>query len=165
MTRILNRLAIALGVVGALLLAVGQFGLLAGTPPGDLGVRDGRLKAPSTTPNSVSSQARLWPDHPRRDDAYIAPLPAPGDGQAKLARLKAIVEAQSGATVVESRPDYLYAQYRSRLLGFVDDAEFWLDARQGVIHVRSASRLGYHDLQVNRQRIETLRERFVASAD
>ncbi|HRD85765.1 MAG TPA: DUF1499 domain-containing protein, partial [Rubrivivax sp.] len=58
-------LLIALGVV---LLVVGaRFGLLEGRRPAYLGIKDGRLARPSATPNSVSSQADLWPGHPQRD--------------------------------------------------------------------------------------------------
>lgn len=53
--------------------------------------------------------------------------------------------------------DYLYAQFTTRWLGFMDDVEFWLDRRAGVIHVRSASRLGRRDFGVNRARVEALR--------
>jgi uncharacterized protein (DUF1499 family) len=119
-------------------------------------VQGGRLKAPSDTPNSVSSQADLWPQHPQQAYARIAPLAAP-DGTAALARLKALVEATPGATVVDARPDYLYARFSTRWLKFVDDAEFWFDPAAGVIQVRSASRLGRKDFGVNRARVEALR--------
>ena len=55
-------------------VAAGQLGLLQGTAPTDLGVRDGKLKPPSMTENSVTSQAALYPDHPQRKYADIAPL-------------------------------------------------------------------------------------------
>ena len=61
-----------------------------------------------------------------------------------------------GATVIEEKPNYLYAEFRTKLLGFVDDVEFLLG--DGVIHVRSASRLGRRDFGVNRRRIESLRK-------
>lgn len=96
-------------VMSLALLAVvaGQLGFLQGAPPADLGVRDGKLKPPSMTENSVSSQAALYPDHPQRHYADIAPLPVKGDGPATLARIKAIVEGMEGARVVKSDPDYL----------------------------------------------------------
>ncbi len=68
----------AVVVAGALLLA-GQLGVLKGHAPGDLGVQNGRLKPPSWTPNSVSSQADLYPDHPQKDYARIAPIQFTGD--------------------------------------------------------------------------------------
>jgi uncharacterized protein (DUF1499 family) len=157
--------ALLLGLVllpGTLLLAAGQLGLLRGTPPTDLGVRDGRLKAPSLTPNSVSSQAALWTGHPRAADAQIDALALSGSGPETLARLAALVAATPGAKVVETRPDYLRAEFATRWLGFVDDVEFWFDPSAGVIQVRSASRLGEGDFGVNRARVEELRRRLAA---
>ncbi|MDN5936958.1 MAG: DUF1499 domain-containing protein, partial [Nitrosospira sp.] len=75
-------IVVALIVIAGLI--VGQLGLLKGTPPTDLGVREGRLKPPSNTPNSVSSQASLYPDHPQRAYASIAPLPLKGDADTTL---------------------------------------------------------------------------------
>lgn len=141
-----------------LLVVTGQAGLLRGQPPADLGVRDGKLKRPSHTPNSVSSQAGLWPDHPQARDAGIAPLPAQTGGEGPLARIQALVAAMPGATVIKAEPDYLHAAFTTRLLKFTDDAEFWFDPAAGVVQVRSASRLGRKDFSVNRQRIEALRE-------
>lgn len=148
---------IALVVIAGLL--AGQLGLLKGTPPTDLGVHEGRLKPPSKTPNSVSSQASLYPDHPQRSYADIAPLPGNGDPEATLDRIASIVEAMDGARIVRKEPGYLYAQFTSRLMKYVDDTEFWLDPAAGVIQVRSASRLGSSDLGVNRKRIEFIRQK------
>lgn len=153
-------LAVALPL---LLLAAGQAGLLRGTPPTDLGVRDGRLKPPSTTPNSVSSQADLWAQHPMQDYARIAPLALKGSGPATMAQIKRIVEALPGAKVVESRGDYLYVQFTTRWMKFVDDAEFWFDPVHAVVQVRSASRLGRKDFGVNRARIEAIRQALAGS--
>ena len=148
---------IAVVVIAGLL--AGQLGLLKGTPPTDLGVHEGRLKPPSKTPNSVSSQASLYPDHPQRSYAEIAPLPGNGDPEAALDRIASIVEAMDGARIVRKEPGYLYAQFTSRLMKYVDDAEFWLHPAAGVIQVRSASRLGSSDLGVNRKRIEFIRQK------
>lgn len=145
-------LALALG-----LLALGQLGGLAGQPPADLGVRQGRLKPPSVTPNSVSSQAMLYPDHPRRETAQIAPLGRPGQARATLDLVAEVVAGMPGAQVVTRRPDYLYVQFTTRWLKFVDDVEFWADPVAQVVQVRSASRLGRSDFDLNRQRIEVVR--------
>lgn len=155
----LKWLGIGAAVLAALLWIAGQAGLLSGTPPGDLGVRDGKFGRPSETRNSVSSQARLWPGHTQREYAEIAPLALRGDGAATIARLKTLMQTEPGATIIESRADYLYVQYTSRLLKFVDDVEFWFDPADGVIQVRSSSRIGRSDFGVNRRRVEALRER------
>ena len=157
--RLLKWIGIGMAVLAALTLLAGQLGFFEGTSPDDLGVRDGRLKRPSETPNSVSSQVRLWPDHPQREYADIAPLALRGDGPTTIAKLKQLVQVQTGARIAESRADYLYVQYTSRWLRFVDDLELWFDPATGVIQVRSSSRLGRSDFGVNRQRVEALRAR------
>ncbi len=150
-------LVIAVVVLALLALGAGQMGLLRGSVPTDLGVRDGKLKAPSATANSVSSQAALHPDHPQRNQAAIAPLPLKGDGRATLARIRAIVETMEGGGVVKSESDYLHAEFTTRLMGFVDDVEFWFDPVAQAIQVRSASRIGRSDFDANRKRIEDVR--------
>ena len=153
---------IALAVVAVLLAA--RFGVFAGRMPADLGLRDGKLKPPSRTENSVSSQADLWPDAPQKDYARIAPLPlVGGDAKATIARIAAVVEDLPGARIVERRDDYLYAQFTTALMRYVDDVEFWADPAAGVVQVRSASRLGSKDFGVNRARIESIRARLGAS--
>ena len=161
-----------LAVAGAALVVVvvtavagaARLGALSGSGPGNLGVREGRLAPPSPTANSVSSQARLHPGHPMQVGAMIAPLAAPADPGATLARIEAIVAAMPEARVVERTPGYLRVEFTSRWLRFVDDAEFWSDPAQGVVQVRSASRLGRKDFGVNRARIEAIRERLGAAA-
>ncbi len=161
-----KRLLVAIAVSLVAAFVAGQFGLLQGSAPTDLGVRDGRLKVPARIPNSVSSQAGLHADHPMRESASIAPLqlkPGDRDGATTLAALKAIVEALPGARIVTSDATYLYAEFTSQWFRFVDDTEFWLDPAAGVIQVRSASRLGESDLGVNRKRIEGIRAQLSAA--
>ena len=152
---LISALVLVLASIGA-----GRLGLLQSSAPQDLGVRNGRLKPPSETPNSVSSQAALYPEHPRHADAQIAPLHYQGDATAAMARLQTLVEETEGARLVKSEPGYLYATYTTPLMHFVDDVEFWLDPAAGVIQVRSASRIGHGDMGANRKRIEALRSRF-----
>lgn len=162
--KILRALLLVLLVAALLLLAAGQAGLLRGTMPGDLGLRDGRLKPPSRTDNSVSSQAALH-SGAGADYARIEPIrfdPATRDGAAALTAIGAIVLKMPGARIVQSGPDYLYVQFQTRWLKFVDDAEFAVIGSEPVIHVRSASRIGRKDLGVNRARIESIRAAFAA---
>ena len=74
-----------------------------------------------------------------------------------MARQKAVLEAVPGATVIEARPDCLYAQFRSRWLGLVDDAEIGFDPRAPVVPARAASRLGRRDCGARRTHIEAVR--------
>jgi uncharacterized protein (DUF1499 family) len=154
---IIKWLVIAVLLVIVLAVAAGQLGFLQGTAPNDLGVHDGKLKPPSMTENSVTSQVALYPDHPQRKYADIAPLRVKGEGPATIAQIKALVEGMDGAKVMKSEPGYLYAQFTSKLMKYVDDVEFWFDPAANVIQVRSASRVGRGDLGVNRKRIEAVR--------
>ena len=147
----------ALAVVALLLAA--RVGAFTGKAPTNIGVRDGKLKPPAKTPNSVTSQADLWPDAPRKDDARIAPIALQGDGKATIASIAKVIEDLPASHIVERRDDYLYAQFTTALMRFTDDVEFWFDPAAGVIQVRSASRVGRKDFGVNRARIENIRER------
>lgn len=122
--------------------------------PDNLGVKDGRLAPPKSSPNSVSSQA-----DPADAEHYVAPIPYKGDSLAAMAAVRKAVEGMQDATVIRQEGGYLYAEYRTKLMRFVDDVEFYYDAKAGLIHVRSASRLGRRDFGVNRARVEALRAR------
>ena len=155
---IVRWLLIAAVVLVIATVVAGQAGALQGRAPQDLGVRDGRLKPPPETPNSVSSQAALYPAHPLRAEAEIAALPlVGGDAPATMARIRTIAEAMPGASVVKAEGDYLYVRFTTRLMKYVDDAEFWADPAARVVQVRSASRVGRKDFGVNRARIEAIR--------
>ena len=97
-------------------------------------------------------------DEPLRTH-QIAPFAGGPDPDAAFARLKSLVADTKRTTVLIEEDDYLHAACRTRV-GFVDDLELLLCREEGVIHVRSASRIGGHDLGVNRRRVERLRRRF-----
>ena len=147
-----------LGVIGG-----GQAGFFGGSAPTDLGVRGGKLKPRSATDNSVTSQAVLYPDQPQHVAAQIAPLTIRGSGPATIATVKSIVEAMPGTKVVTSDADYLYAQFTTPFMKFVDDVEFWFDPIAQVIQVRSASRIGQSDMGLNRKRVEAVRAALATS--
>ncbi|MEO8600206.1 MAG: DUF1499 domain-containing protein [bacterium] len=147
-------------VIPLLVLSAGQAGLFKGKQPTDLGLHDGQLKPPRADAwNSVSSQAAL---HPHTDYHVIAPLAYQGDGKAAFARLTSIVRGMRGASVISVEPGYLYAQFQTPLMKFIDDVEFALNEQAGVIQMRSASRLGSKDFGVNRKRLEAVRSAFAA---
>ena len=157
---IVKYLLIALLLLVALMVVAvtaGQLGLLAGKPPDDLGLRNGQLKAPSRTNNSVSSQAALHGDHPMRSKAEIAALPMTGDVQATMTRLQTVVAGMPGARIVKSEPAYMRAEFTTRWMKYTDDVEFAVDEVGRVVHVRSASRLGQEDFNANRARVEAIR--------
>ena len=122
--------------------------------PENLGVTSGRFTPCRRTPNCVSSQA-----DPADTEHYIAPIPFRGDA---IAAVRTALAAMPRATIVSEKQNYLYAEFRSKLLGFVDDVEFFFDG--SAIQVRSAARLGRRDFGVNRNRIERLRARLSRQA-
>jgi uncharacterized protein (DUF1499 family) len=122
--------------------------------PDNLGVKGGRLAPPKSTPNCVSSQA-----DPADAEHYIAPMPFKGDAAAAMAAVRKAVEGMRDATIIRSEGGYLYAEFRTKTLRFVDDVEFYFEEKTGRIDVRSASRLGRRDFGVNRARVESLRAR------
>lgn len=125
-----------------------------GKRPTNLGVRDGRLASCPNKPNCVSSQAQS-------KKHFVEPIRLSGDATTAMRKIGAVVAAMPLTHVVESRPDYLYAEFSTPLMGFVDDVEFYCDGKQ--IHVRSASRLGYSDMGVNRKRVEAVRKAFAGA--
>ena len=141
--------------MGILLTPVVVLGFLSFTakPPHNIGPNNGRLSDCPKSPNCVCSQAS--------DDLhFIEAIVIPENCEEPLKRMREIVSKMPGATVVDQRPNYLYAVFRSRIFRFPDDVEFLLDDAAGVIQVRSASRVGKSDLGVNRSRVEQIRARF-----
>lgn len=129
--------------------------IFSGTKPDNLGVNSGKLAACPNSPNCVSSQS------PTSDEThFIQPLKYSSTKEKALADLKNVIESEDRTTIINETSDYLYAEFKSALMGFVDDVEFYLDSNTNTIHVRSASRLGQSDLGVNRKRVETIRTKF-----
>lgn len=129
----------------------------SGTRPDTIGVKDGQLAAVPSSPNCVSSQA------PEGDaEHYIAPLTFSGSAGEAIAKAKSIVASMERTEIITESSNYLYAEFTTKLMGYVDDVEFYADDAAKTLHVRSASRLGKSDLGLNRQRIESIRAQFGA---
>jgi uncharacterized protein (DUF1499 family) len=126
----------------------------AGERPSDLGVSDGQLLPCPDSPNCVSSQST-------DQEHYIDPLALESSASEALAKLKEVIQAMERTSIIEEADNYLYAEFKSAKMGFVDDVEFYVDKESKLIHVRSASRVGYGDLGVNRKRIDAIRQGFV----
>lgn len=126
----------------------------AGTPSIDGGGTPQTLEPCPASPNCVSSLAQ---------DEMHAIEPFRYETGTEAAR-KALLEALSATprvTVTVETNRYIHAEARTRLFRFVDDLEFLFDEDEATIHIRSASRVGYGDMGVNRKRLESIRERFL----
>lgn len=125
--------------------------MFAGKRPINIGVQESKQLAPCpSSPNCVNSQSQ--------DTQHkIEPLTYESTPTQVMANLKTVIQNMERTTIITETENYLYTEFKSKLMGFVDDVEFFLDPSAKVIHVRSASRLGDSDLGVNRKRIETIR--------
>lgn len=122
----------------------------AGHPPENLGLRNGQLGPCPESPNCVLSQ------HP--DEAHaIEPISYTGEPSKAQDTLLKVLSVVPRTTVLESTDSYIRVEFQTQLMGFVDDGEFYFPPDQKIIHVRSASRLGESDLNLNRRRIEQIR--------
>lgn len=123
--------------------------LFAGTQP-DLGLQGGQLSPCPDSANCVASQ-NADADH------AIAPLTYQTERDMARAVVLKVLSVVPRTQVVEQTDDYIHFESSSRLLGFIDDGEFYFPEDEAVIQIRSAARLGESDLNVNRRRIEQIR--------
>lgn len=126
----------------------------AGTRPNTLGIQASRLAPCPSSPNCVSS-----------DDAdaghKIASLRLAVPPEKAWPSVRAAVANLPRTEIVAQTEEYLHAECRSAVFGFVDDLELHLRPAQNHIAVRSAARLGRSDFGVNRRRVEHLRAALV----
>lgn len=137
--------ALVFGVLGlAILGAAGFFVLGLMSQNGEApGLVQGQLAPCPDSPNCVSSEAGTAPEK--------ATQPLPADAWDKLP--EAI--AAQGGTVTSASDDYISAEFKSAIFGFVDDVEF--RNAEDAVHLRSASRVGYSDAGANATRVAALR--------
>ncbi|TGM00201.1 DUF1499 domain-containing protein [Leptospira jelokensis] len=122
-----------------------------GTRPNDLGIRSGKLLECPSTPNCVSSYT-----DPSDKEHFRAPAPYTKPTSEAVAILKQRILETPRTKIIKEENNYLYVEFTSFLMRYVDDVEFYFDEKTKQLHFRSASRLGKSDFGVNRKRIETL---------
>lgn len=122
-----------------------------GAKPKDLGVKDGKLKPCPSSPNCISTQA-----DPSDKEHYMPPLPLNTTKEEVLKKIIAIINSLERTKIVEQTDNYLHAEFTSKIMKYVDDVEFYIDEENKIIHFRSASRVGYSDIGVNRKRMEEI---------
>lgn len=117
------------------------------------GIQNGRLMPCPRSPNCVSSY--------ETDTSHqTEPLTYNGPREKAINAVLSILEAMPEAIIIKSDVDYVHAEFRSKIFKFVDDVEFQFVEASPVIHIRSASRVGYSDLGVNKKRMELIRVLF-----
>jgi uncharacterized protein (DUF1499 family) len=118
---------------------------------GHVGLRDGKLSECPDSPNCVSSQTV-------KKDHAVDPLAYSGSYSETKQVLLSIISSLPRTKIITDNDRYVHVTFTSRLMRFVDDVEFLFDETNKQIHVRSASRVGYSDIGVNRKRVEYLRK-------
>ena len=129
----------------------------------ELGIEKGKLAQCPSTPNCVSSQAK-------NKQHYIEPIVVKGTAAEVKNRLLNVLNQQQGIKIIVDDVNYVRATFTSKVFRFVDDTEFYFPnitleeitspdktSKEIIIHMRSASRVGYSDLGANRKRLERIR--------
>jgi uncharacterized protein (DUF1499 family) len=141
-------------LVGPIAWLVLVLSACGGTRPQDVGEVAGRLRACPDSPNCVSSDAS-------DEEHGIAPIEILGPPEIAFDAARRIVSAWPRTEIVSDGPLMMHVECTSAIMRFVDDLELVLRPPRGEIAVRSASRVGYSDMGVNRRRVEKLREEMV----
>jgi uncharacterized protein (DUF1499 family) len=118
----------------------------SGRMPEKLGTRNGKLVPCPDALNCVSTQSQ----DPSR---AMTPLPFIGTKDQARNRILEMIRGMERSKIIDVTDSYVYAQYRTRFLRFVDDVEFLFDDAAQLVHFRSASRVGYYDFGLNRRRM------------
>ena len=125
----------------------------SGSRPVKLGLKNNLFAPCPVSPNCVLS---LQSDAKHR----ILPLAYTGSLVVAKERLNQVILSLETARIITQNGDYWHVEFTSRWMSFVDDVEFYFMELEELIHVRSASRIGYYDYEVNRKRVEKIRFRF-----
>lgn len=103
-------------------------------------------------PNCVSSQVATISNS-------IEPFRFKKSNDSIFAMLKNVILNMPNTAIIQSTDHYLHAEFRTRWLKFTDDFEAVLCETENLIHIRSASRVGFWDLGVNKRRVEAIRSK------
>ncbi len=117
------------------------------------GVSEGKLLECPKAPKCVSTQS----DDKRH---RMEPIRFTGSVTDARSTIISIVRDMKNSEIITVNENYVYAQFKSSVLRFVDDVEFYFDAEEKLIHFRSSARFGYYDWKVNRKRMEYVVEEF-----
>ena len=153
MTTIIKYLLTGLSLV-IIVFILTRLGVFSGKRPANIGVRAGKLAPCPESHNCVSTQAEDA-EHAINPIAFSEPLEQVQD------RMMTILNTIPRTKVIVNEPGYIYAEFKTAIMMYTDDVEFWFDEDAGLIHFRSASRLGYSDMGLNKRRMESIRHQYM----
>lgn len=118
-----------------------------------IGIIDGKFHPCPKSPNCVSTQST---DEKHR----MKPIQYSSTVNEAKEKIKKIIKSFKRTKLITETENYLHFEFRTATFKFVDDVEFYLDVKEKLIHFRSAARLGWSDMGVNRKRMGKIRESY-----
>jgi len=119
-----------------------------------IGIVDGKFHPCPKSPNCVSTQST--------DEKHkIEPLQYNSTLEEAREKIKNIIKSLKRTKIITESDNYLHFEFRTATFKFVDDVEFYFDDKEKIIHFRSASRVGWSDMGVNRKRMEKIRKLYL----
>ncbi|MFC7062705.1 DUF1499 domain-containing protein [Halobacillus seohaensis] len=118
-----------------------------------LGIKDGQLAPCPKSPNCVSTSTEDY-------DKSMEPLPLLRSLTKTKKTIRSLIHQMERCEIIEETDNYLYVIFKSKVMKFKDDVEFYLNEETGLLHFRSSSRIGYSDFGVNRKRMEKFSESY-----
>ena len=117
----------------------------------ELGVENGLFKPLSSKPNGVSTQAK-----DKDKDKLVEPLPFNGDLESTKTLIIEVCKSYGEVKIIKEERNYIHIVFTTGKMKYNDDAEFYLDEKNQLVHYRSESRIGYSDMGLNRDRYDAL---------
>lgn len=118
------------------------------------GLVKGKLARCTEKPNCVCSE------YPEDKKHFVAPIKISDVVIHDVVDIvKGIIQDMGGKVVFEDE-NYIAATFQSPLFRFTDDLEIRIDLEGKLMHVRSAARVGYSDIGVNKSRVEVFMQKF-----
>ena len=139
-------------LMGAIIILWGISGC-SGSRPENLGLKNNLLAACPESPNCVLSQ-KSDPKH------QIQPISYAGSLEDTKDILNHVIRSMDDTRIITQNAVYWHIEFTTRWCRFIDDVEFYFVESETLIHLRSASRQGYWDFGVNRERMKVIRSRF-----
>lgn len=119
--------------------------------PKNLGVKDGKLAKMPNSPNAISSQTNI-------KSKKVEALEFSGDLEATRTKIIKVINNYEGTNIIINEKNYIYAVFTTGGMKFKDDVEFYFDEDSNLIHYRSASRVGYSDMGLNKKRFNEIQK-------
>ena len=139
------------GVIGLMGAIVIYMVVKNNLTPTNLGVTNGKLNKMPNKPNAVSSQTE-------EKDKKIDALEFKENLMNSKQQVIKAIDNYGNAKIIKNEINYLYVVFTTGIMKYHDDVEFYFDERKKLIQIRSASRIGYSDMGLNRERYNKLRE-------